>query len=52
LLQEVPDMMAKHAHALGDRVHLELQTRGIKQPESLEESSTAALPDKADEPDE
>jgi len=49
LLEQVPDLIAKLAHTLGDRVNLELQTRGIKQPESLREASSAALPDKPKE---
>jgi uncharacterized spore protein YtfJ len=49
LLQEVPDILAKLAHALGDRVNLELQTRGLKSNGELgsgEPEAGAALPEK------
>jgi uncharacterized spore protein YtfJ len=46
LLEEVPDLIAKLAHTVGDRVTLELKTRGVKKPESLGEAASAALPEK------
>jgi uncharacterized spore protein YtfJ len=49
LLEEVPDMLAKIAHSLGDRVNLELKTRGAKANGELsasEESEAQALPEK------
>lgn len=49
LLEEVPDMLSKLAHALGDRVNLELKTRGTKANGELEggdKESAQALPEK------
>jgi uncharacterized spore protein YtfJ len=42
LLQEVPDLIAKLAHTLGDRVNLELKTRGVKQDAELAAGHDAA----------
>jgi uncharacterized spore protein YtfJ len=49
LLQEVPDLVARLAHTLGDRVNLELKTRGVRAaPELKAEQAAAALPDKSE----
>jgi uncharacterized spore protein YtfJ len=46
LLQEVPDILAKLAHTLGDRVRHELSTRGVSPVESLPSAEPArALPE-------
>ena len=50
LLQEVPDLLARLAHTLGDRVSLELNTRGLRKEDRLNASTPAgALPDKKNE---
>ena len=47
LMQEVPDLITKFAHTLGDRVSHELQTRGATADQGLEASEAAeALPGK------
>ena len=47
LLQEVPDIVAKLAHTLGDRVNRELATRGVqKEGELAGEGDKQALPEK------
>lgn len=48
LLQEVPDMLAKIAHTLGDRVNRELETRGVRKENELggESAEAQALPEK------
>jgi uncharacterized spore protein YtfJ len=47
LLQEVPDLLAKLAHTLGDRVTHELSTRGVKAAElDNGEAPKQALPDR------
>jgi len=50
LLQEVPDLMARLAHTLGERVNLELKTRGVHEDKSLgsSELSPAELPQKSE----
>jgi hypothetical protein len=47
LLSEVPDLVSRLAHTLGDRVNHELKNRGIKKAEALAEAEAAAeLPKK------
>jgi uncharacterized spore protein YtfJ len=48
LLREVPDMLARVAHTLGDRVSLELKTRGVHAPAEVggEGEPAQALPEK------
>jgi uncharacterized spore protein YtfJ len=47
LIQEIPDLMTKFAHALGDRVNYELQTRGVLGPKVKDADAPAeALPEK------
>jgi uncharacterized spore protein YtfJ len=48
LLKEVPDMLAKIAHTLGDRVNLELQARAARKDGELAEGQrdAQALPEK------
>lgn len=48
LLAEVPDILARLAHTLGDRVNLELKSRGLKSNGELEtgEPEAGALPEK------
>jgi uncharacterized spore protein YtfJ len=50
LLAEVPDLVARLAHTVGDRVNLELKTRGIKNGEALGDGNAAhnALPEKSE----
>jgi uncharacterized spore protein YtfJ len=47
LMQEVPDLIAKFAHTLGDRVNYELQTRGMGKGLKTGEPSPDALPEKS-----
>lgn len=50
LLQEVPDLLARLAHSLGDRVNHEFTTRGLRKEDRLNASTPAdALPDKKNE---
>ncbi len=50
LLAEVPDLMARLAHTVGDRVNLELKTRGLRSNEGLNSGDNhAALPEKSEE---
>ena len=48
LLQEVPDIVSRLANAVGDRVRLELSSRGLQNAQISEQSSdeAAALPPK------
>jgi uncharacterized spore protein YtfJ len=49
LLQEVPDMVSRLAHAVGERVRLELSSRGVQNAQVSEaagDDSSAALPAK------
>ena len=46
LMQEVPDLLTKFAHSLGDRVNYELQTRGMLPEKGLKVSDAEALPEK------
>jgi uncharacterized spore protein YtfJ len=46
LVQEVPDLRAKFAHTLGDRVTYELETRGMTKGLHVGEPSAEALPAK------
>lgn len=51
LLQEVPDIVSRLANALGDRMRIELSSRGLQASELSEpareaQPQTAALPDK------
>ena len=39
LIQEVPELVTKVAHAMGERVTSELETRGVKQPAELDEGA-------------
>ena len=39
LLSEVPDLVSRLAHTLGDRVNLELKSRGVKKAAELEAES-------------
>ena len=47
LMQEVPDLITKFAHSLGERVNYELQTRGVMGEKGLKVSEAGALPEKA-----
>jgi uncharacterized spore protein YtfJ len=52
LLQEVPDIVARLANAVGERVKLELSSRGLQAtqlPEEASEPHSAELPDKKPE---
>jgi uncharacterized spore protein YtfJ len=42
LLQEVPDLIGKIAHTLGERVNLELKTRGVKHEGELDTAQDRA----------
>ena len=51
LLQEVPDIVSRLANAVGDRVRLELSSRGVQpaqMPEPAAEARSAELPGKKD----
>src|SRR5688500_7213031 len=50
LLAEVPDLVAKLAHSVGDRVTLELKTRGLRTADELQGGDGhGALPEKSEE---
>jgi uncharacterized spore protein YtfJ len=46
LMQEVPDLLTKFAHTLGDRVNHELQTRGMGKGLNVGQPTAEALPEK------
>lgn len=49
LLAEVPDLVARLAHSVGDRVNLELKTRGVRNNDGLSGAEAAgALPEKSE----
>jgi uncharacterized spore protein YtfJ len=49
LLAEVPDLVARLAHTVGDRVTLELKTRGLRNDEGLNSGAAhGALPEKSE----
>ena len=49
LLAEVPDLVARLAHTVGDRVNLELKTRGVKAMEGASGGENhGALPEKSE----
>jgi len=49
LLSEVPDLVARLAHTVGDRVNLELKTRGVKAMEGPSDGENhGALPEKSE----
>jgi uncharacterized spore protein YtfJ len=50
LIAEVPDLVARLAHTVGDRVNLELKTRGVKAAEELGAGEgRGALPEKSED---
>jgi uncharacterized spore protein YtfJ len=50
LIAEVPDLVARLAHTVGDRVNLELKTRGVKAADELGTGDgRGALPEKSEE---
>ena len=49
LIAEVPDLVARLAHTVGDRVTLELKTRGVKAADGLSGGDNhGALPEKSE----